>query len=110
VGRSDTTDGRTVEVSVGLRPGDPVFVIPDNAPHSDSELRNRTYTNVLQGEELDPVAGSIPGGKDSVAVEVVKLLTSTLRSSRLTPMTASTRFFRALRSLRTPRGWATEWP
>jgi aspartyl aminopeptidase len=79
VGRIDTTDGRTADVSVGLNPGDPVFVIPDNAPHSDSELRSRTYTNVLQGEELDPVAGSIPGEKDSVEVEVVKLLTSTYK-------------------------------
>jgi aspartyl aminopeptidase len=79
VGRIDTTDGRTVDVSVGLNLGDPVFVIPDNAPHSDSELRSRTYTNVLQGEELDPVAGSVPGEKDSVEVEVVKLLTSTYK-------------------------------
>jgi len=79
VGRIDTTDGRTLDVSVGLNPGDPVFVIPDNAPHSDSELHNRTYNNVLQGEELDPVAGSILGEKDSVSVEVVKLLTATYR-------------------------------
>jgi aspartyl aminopeptidase len=77
VGRIDTADGRTLDVSVGLRPGDPVFVIPDNAPHSDSELHNRTYTNVLQGEELDPVAGSVPGEKNTVAVEVVNLLMST---------------------------------
>ena len=79
VGRIDTTDGRTVDVTVGLIPGDPVFVIPDNAPHSDSELRSRSYSNVLQGEELDPVAGSIPGEKDSVAEEVVKLLTATYK-------------------------------
>jgi aspartyl aminopeptidase len=79
VGRIDTADGRTLDVSVGLGSGDPVFVIPDNAPHSDSELRSRTYTNVLQGEELDPVAGSVPGEKDSVAAEVVKLLTSTYK-------------------------------
>lgn len=79
VGRIDTSDGRTVDVSVGLKPGEPVFVIPDNAPHSDSELRSRSYTNVLQGEELDPVAGSVPGEKDSVAVEVVKLLVSTYK-------------------------------
>jgi aspartyl aminopeptidase len=75
LGRVDTTDGRTVEVSVGLSPADPVFVIPDNAPHSDSELRSRTYTNVLTGEELDPVAGSIPGANGSVADEVVRQLT-----------------------------------
>jgi aspartyl aminopeptidase len=79
VGRIDTTDGRTLDVSVGLNPGDPVFVIPDSAPHSDSELRSRTYIGVLQGEELDPVAGSIPGEKDSVANEVVRILTSTFK-------------------------------
>jgi aspartyl aminopeptidase len=75
-GRVDTTDGRTIDVSIGLNPGDPVFVIPDNAPHSDSELRKRTYEDVLKGEELDPVAGSIPGEKDSVAAEVANHLTS----------------------------------
>jgi aspartyl aminopeptidase len=79
IGRIDTSDGRTVEVSIGLSPGEPVFVIPDDAPHSDVDLRTRTYTNVLQGEELDPVMGSIPGEKESVAVEVTQLLTSTYK-------------------------------
>ena len=79
VGRIDTTDGRTIDVSVGLNPGEPEFVIPDSAPHSDAELRNRTYANVLQGEELEPVIGSIPGEKDSVAVEVTRLITSTYK-------------------------------
>ncbi|MFI5094738.1 MAG: peptidase M18 [Candidatus Acidiferrales bacterium] len=79
VGRIDTTDGRTVEVSIGLNPGEPVFVIPDAAPHSDTELRTRTYTNVLQGEELDPVIASIPGENNSVAVEVTRLLTATYK-------------------------------
>lgn len=73
-GRIDTTDGRTVDVSIGLNPGDPIFVIPDSAPHSDRELRTRTYTEVLKGEELDPVAGSIPGEKSSVAAEVANEL------------------------------------
>ncbi|MGB2590640.1 MAG: hypothetical protein WBG02_17095 [Candidatus Acidiferrum sp.] len=79
VGRIDTTDGRTIDVSIGLKSGDPIFVIPDAAPHSDAELRSRTYTNVLQGEELDPVIGSIPGEKDTVAVAVTQLLTSTYK-------------------------------
>jgi aspartyl aminopeptidase len=77
IGRIDTTDGRVIDVSIGMTPGDPVFVIPDNAPHSDTELRNRTYTNVLAGEELDPVAGSVPDGNSSVVASVIKLLTST---------------------------------
>lgn len=79
IGRIDTTDGRTVDVSIGLNPGEPVFVIPDNAPHSDAELRSRTYTNVLQGEELDPVIGSIPGEKETVAVEVTQQLANTYK-------------------------------
>jgi aspartyl aminopeptidase len=79
VGRIDTTDGRTLDVSIGLKDGDPVFVIPDNAPHSDRELRNRTYTDVLKGEEMDPVVGSVPGANDSVTAEVLRLLESTYK-------------------------------
>ena len=79
VGRIDTADGRTIDVSIGLDTGEPVFVIPDSAPHSDADMRTRTYTNVLQGEELDPVIGSIPGEEESVAVKVTQLLTSTYK-------------------------------
>src|SRR5947199_4098681 len=75
LGRVDTMDGRTIDVSSGLKEGEPVFVIPDVAPHSDKEERNRTYTEVLAGEELDPVAGSIPGA-GSVAQQVVAQLRS----------------------------------
>jgi aspartyl aminopeptidase len=76
IGRIDTTDGRTIDVSIGLNAGDPVFVIPDNAPHSDTELRTRTYTNVFAGEELNPVAASIPGETSSVVAEAVRQLTA----------------------------------
>ncbi len=67
IGRVDTTDGRTIDVSIGLEESDPVFVIPDNAPHSDTPLRTRTYQNVLEAEELDPVAASIPTDGSLVA-------------------------------------------
>ena len=74
LGRIDTPDGRTIPVSIGLAPGDPVFVIGDNAPHSDKDLRNRTYTEVFKGEELDPVVGSIPSEKATVVAEVLRAL------------------------------------
>ncbi len=78
VGRIDTAEGKRVDVAIGLKPGDPVFVIADNAPHSDKPLRERKYTEVFSGEELDPVVGSIPGGADASVVEqVVATLTST---------------------------------
>jgi aspartyl aminopeptidase len=76
IGRIDTKEGRRVDVSIGLAPGDPVFVIPDNAPHSDVELHSRTYTDVLKGEELNPVAGSIPDSRSSVIGEVAQELAS----------------------------------
>jgi aspartyl aminopeptidase len=78
IGRVDTVDGKRVDVAIGLREGEPVFAIPDNAPHSDNEgIRNRKAEDVFSGEELDPVAGSIPGKGDSVTAEVLATLTST---------------------------------
>ncbi|HEY3203137.1 MAG TPA: peptidase M18 [Thermoanaerobaculia bacterium] len=77
IGRIDTIDGKRVDVAMGVKEGDPVFVIPDNAPHSDKELRERTYTKVFAGEELDPVAGSVPGQASSVTAQVLSTLTST---------------------------------
>jgi aspartyl aminopeptidase len=74
VGRIDTVDGRHIDVNIGFAAGDPVFVIPDAAPHSDRLLRTRNYTEVLGGEEMNPVVGSIPGEKSSVADEVMAAL------------------------------------
>jgi aspartyl aminopeptidase len=77
IGRIDTVEGKRVDVAIGLKDGDPVFVIPDNAPHSDRELHDRTYTKVFAGEELDPVAGSVPAPGSSVTAQVLAALTST---------------------------------
>lgn len=66
VGRISTRDGRNIDVNIGGAPGDPVFLIPDAAPHSDKPLRGRTYTDVFEGEELDPVMGSVPDANGSV--------------------------------------------
>ena len=74
VGRIDTVDGRHIDVNIGFAPGDPVFVIPDAAPHSDRLLRTRTYTEVFSGEEMNPVVGSIPGPDSTVADEVMAAL------------------------------------
>jgi aspartyl aminopeptidase len=79
VGRIDTSDGRTVDVSIGTKPGEPVFVIPDNAPHSDKPLRTRTYDNELTGEELNPVFATIPNERGSVVAEALRALTTTYK-------------------------------
>ncbi len=74
VGHIDSVDGRHIDVNIGFAPGDPVFVIPDAAPHSDKLLRDRKYTEVFGGEEMNPIIGSIPGEKDSVADQVMAVL------------------------------------
>jgi aspartyl aminopeptidase len=79
IGRIDTTDGRTVDVSIGLKPGEPVFVIPDAAPHSDKDLRDRKYTDVIEGEELEPVFGTLSGEGTTAVTEVTKLLADTYK-------------------------------
>jgi aspartyl aminopeptidase len=76
VGRIDTPEGKRADIAIGLKDGDPLFVIPDNAPHSDKPLRERKYTEIFTGEELAPVAGSIPGDS-SVVDQVVAALVST---------------------------------
>jgi aspartyl aminopeptidase len=59
-GRVDLKDGKTISVEMGMNPDDPIFLIADVAPHSDAPYRSRTYANVIEGEELNPIVGSIP--------------------------------------------------
>ncbi len=76
-GRIATADGRLIDVSLGFKPDEPVFVIADNAPHSDRPLRTRTETEALAGEELDPVAATAPGEQGgSVAANALAALKS----------------------------------
>lgn len=66
VGRVATADGRMIDVSIGHRPGDPVFVLPDLAPHVDKEYRKREMDEVFKGEELSPLAASLPSADGDV--------------------------------------------
>ncbi len=74
VGRIDKTDGTILWVDIGTTPGDPIFLIPDLAPHVDRDLRNRTAAEALKGEELDPIVGSIPAGTASVKQSIMDYL------------------------------------
>ena len=72
IGRIDRTDGTTQWIDLGLNADDPVFVIPDLAPHVDGDHRSRTSTQIVKAEEMDPIVGSLPdstGTAVSAAVE-----------------------------------------
>ena len=74
VGHVDRKDGTRVDISIGLEPDDPVFVIPDLSPHVDHDYRERMNRDVIMGEELDPIIASIPNEQYSIADAVLAWL------------------------------------
>ncbi len=75
IGRVDRKDGRTLRISVGLEPGQPVLVIPGLSPHVDIDLRERKGREVVLHEELDPVVGLWPKNtRENTAAAVFQIL------------------------------------
>lgn len=74
VGHVDKKDGTRVKISVGLDPDDPILIIPDLSPHVDQDYRERMNRDVIMGEELDPIIGSIPDEEASVSGAVLTYL------------------------------------
>lgn len=66
--------GEKVDIIIGEDDNDPVFSIPDILPHLDSKVqRDRRSTDILKGEELQIIAGSIPSAiKNEKVKEHVK--------------------------------------
>jgi aspartyl aminopeptidase len=66
--------GRKIDIIIGEDDSDPVFSIPDILPHLDSKVqRERKSPDILKGEELHIVVGSIPSTiKDEKVKESVK--------------------------------------
>jgi len=84
VGRIDRKDGTTVQVSVGLDPADPIFMIPELSPHVDRGSGSKTLSEFIGPEDLDPIVGHIPGddSDSNVVDEVLAYLETTYGVSR----------------------------
>ncbi|WDE02061.1 aminopeptidase 1 [Thalassomonas actiniarum] len=74
VGHVDKKDGSRVKISIGLDADDPVFMVPDLAPHVDQEYRKRSNREVIKKEELDAIIASKPGKKSKVKQQVIAYL------------------------------------
>ena len=59
-------DGTTVQVSIGEKEDDPVFVITDLLIHLASKQMEKKATTVVEGEKLDLLIGSRPIEQDVV--------------------------------------------
>jgi len=68
-----TKNGKKVEIEIGDKEGDPVFVIPDLVPHLWSKQREKKAAEVVEGEQMGILVGNIPV-KDSKVKEKLKLM------------------------------------
>ncbi|PMP83256.1 MAG: aminopeptidase, partial [Caldisericum exile] len=70
-------DGTKLEVNIGENETDPVFVISDLLPHLARKQMEQNAREVIQGEALDPIVGSIPdkeSDKEKLKTAILKLL------------------------------------
>ena len=73
-------DGTTVEVSIGEKSEDPVFVVTDLLIHLSGKQLEKKANTVVEGENLDILIGSRPLAgeeKDAAAAQILKLLKET---------------------------------
>ncbi len=60
-----TSDNKTIEISIGETPDDPVFTVTDLLPHLAGKLQsNKKLSEVFIGEKLNLIAGSFPFGNE----------------------------------------------
>ena len=76
VGHVDKKDGTRVKISLGLNADEPIFMVPDLAPHVDQDYRKRTNRDVIKKEELDAIIASKPGKENGVKEQVIAFLKS----------------------------------
>ena len=65
-------DGKVVDVCVGEDPSDPVLEISDLLIHLSRELMEKPASNVVEGEDLNALFGSIPATGKKEEKELVK--------------------------------------
>ena len=63
-------DGTSVEVNIGEDAGDPVFCVTDLLPHLAPQQMKRPATEIVRGEELNLLVGSMPFNKDEESEQV----------------------------------------
>jgi aspartyl aminopeptidase len=60
VGSVILTDGRSVDVEIGLEPGDPILTIPDLLPHLGRKQMEKKASEFIPGENLNALVGGLP--------------------------------------------------
>ena len=63
-------DGTSVKVNIGEDENDPVFCISDLLPHLAGEQMKRSAPELIRGEELNIIVGSVPYRDDEISDKV----------------------------------------
>ncbi len=71
-----TGDGKSIDICIGEDDNDPVFYINDLLPHLGRDQMAKTASQVVPGEKLNVLVGSIPLGEESsdIKLGILKLL------------------------------------
>ena len=75
-------DGTVVKVNIGDKPGDPVFGVSDLLIHLSADQMSKKASEVIEGENLDLLIGSIPMEtedekvKEKIKANIMNLLTA----------------------------------
>jgi len=71
-------DGEKIDINIGEKENDPVFVISDLLPHLAKDQYSKKIGEAIPGENLNVIIGSIPindeEGSDKVKLTIMKLL------------------------------------
>lgn len=59
-----TKDGKRIDISIGDKPGDPMFTITDLLPHLAADQMKNDASKFIPGENLNILLGSIPFKND----------------------------------------------
>jgi len=73
-------NGKEISVSIGEDDDDPVFTITDLLPHLASEQMQKKASEVVDGEDLDVLAGSRPYNDEKIKEKVKLRILSILNS------------------------------
>ncbi|MGM9649540.1 MAG: aminopeptidase [Butyricicoccaceae bacterium] len=64
---------RSVDISIGAKPEDPVFVITDLLPHLAAEQMNKTMLKGIAAEQMNILIGSKPSKNEDEKTDRIKL-------------------------------------
>ncbi len=72
------SDGSKVHVQLGEGDDEPIFLVPDLAPHLDRKLSERKASEAIKGEKLDVLVGGMPADPDKgqIKAQVLEALRS----------------------------------